>query len=256
MSLLELIAQRAPPVADGLQLSDFLAETALVALAEGHDVKSRPLIARHFARVLMEDSALNADILVGNLLEQGVPLDRIISQYIPEVARLLGKQWEDDEISFSQVTHACGHLLKLLHDLGSPRPLHRVPALDRPRALLLRPDAETHFLGLMIVASQLRQEGWLIKLDLTGDIDKIAQTLKTDTFDFVGITLGTKRASHSAEALIRRVRGAVPKARIALGGKINETEPGLSRELGVDIAIRQSEKIADQLSEHMQIGAV
>lgn len=249
MSLLELIAQRAPNVADGLQLSDLLAETALVALAEGHDVQSRPLIARHFARVLLDESTLNADQLVGNLLEHNVPLSRILTQYLPEVARLLGKQWETDEITFAQVTQACGHLLRLVHDLGAPHPLHPVPPVNRPRILLVRPEAETHFLGMMIAAAELRRDGWLVKVELSGASEAIVHTLSTDVFDVVGLTVGTDRAVDSAKRMIKTIRETQQKAPLAIGGRIVEAQSALVSSLDVDIPIAPSEDIGAQLRQ-------
>ena len=114
---------------------------------------------------------------------------------------------------------------------------------------MLRPEAETHFLGLMIAASQLRRAGWLVKVDLTGNRESVSNTLLTDTFDVICLTVGTARALRSAEEMIRTIRQAAPQTKLVLGGMLTELNPELCPALDVDMTVHTSDPIVARLAD-------
>ncbi len=255
MSLLERIAQRAPPDAGGSSLPDILAETALLSLLNNRTPNAAPLVARHFAETVLDGSLLAADIFVGRLLEHGISVERIICGYIPEAARHLGAQWASDEIDFAQVTQGCGHLLRLTHDLGWQPPVSNGYIGNRPRALLLRPSGEDHFLGLLVAAYQLRHAGWLVKLDLTANPTEISETLSRENFDVIGVSAGHPRTGDAVAATLDLIRPLKGSALCVLGGTMTELDPEMSRSLDVDLVITPDQNIPNSLQKTLMLPA-
>lgn len=247
MSLLERIAKRAPPDARSLSLPDLLAETALVSLHDKRDTRTSPAIARHFTQVVLDENLTDTEIFVGQLLEQGVPVERIINKHIPATARHLGALWEEDTLDFAAVTRGCGHLMRMAHDLGWHTPASKGYVGLRPRALLVRHREEQHFLGLLVAAYQLRRAGWLVRLLLTEE-ENLAETLEAETFEIIGLSLAQARTMDCAADLIGTARPLSGDARFVVGGTLTEQATDKVEKLGADILIKPGEAIATALA--------
>ncbi|MEO0387731.1 MAG: hypothetical protein AAF281_09395 [Pseudomonadota bacterium] len=248
MSLLERIAQRAPPEAGCVSLPDILAETALMSLNSARSGRPRPRIDRHFAQTLLSDNPTEAEIFAGQMLERGVSVEALVTVHIPAVARHLGTRWEDDTLDFATMTKAFSSLLRIAQDLGWHTPVAAGVSGRRPRALLVRTADEQHFLGLLVAAYQLRAAGWLVRLNLTPERDALETILDTEAFEMIGFSFGHARAADPIAAAIARARPLAGAARLALGGSEVGRRPDLAAGLGADLVLDPAEDLIPRLA--------
>ncbi len=85
-------------------------------------------------------------------------------RYVPEIARRLGKGWEDDTMSFAQVTMGASRLQAILREIGADwaadqGALASMTHAERSTILMIVPPGEQHTLGVFVLIGQLRRRG-------------------------------------------------------------------------------------------------
>ncbi|MDX2013680.1 MAG: cobalamin-dependent protein [Myxococcaceae bacterium] len=94
---------------------------------------------------------------VDRLGQQGLALESILLDLIGKTARWLGEQWQEDAISFTDVTSGLGTLQQLVNVLG---PSFATTTPHRGLVLLTSAPNEQHTLGLFLLGEFLRKAGW------------------------------------------------------------------------------------------------
>ncbi|MEM9234312.1 MAG: hypothetical protein AAGA69_08755, partial [Pseudomonadota bacterium] len=78
-----------------------------------------PESVEHFCDALVDPDPQRAlDYIAGRRIE-GMPLNEVYSGYIGAGAQLLGKRWDEDRLTFVDVTIGTGHLYALKRSLRS-----------------------------------------------------------------------------------------------------------------------------------------
>jgi methanogenic corrinoid protein MtbC1 len=189
-----------------------------------------------FAKLVL---AQEEDLAFGtiNALRAGdVSVEKIYLDLLAPTARYLGKLWEDDLCSFTDVTVGLGRLQRVLRELS--------PALGRSvehpsqgrRVLLLPSPGEQHTFGLVMVAEFFRRAGW----DVTGGAwaaGADASTLvQAEWFDVIGFSLGAEVHLPQLKASIAAVRHAACNRDIAVlvGGPLFGAHPEYVAQVGAD----------------------
>ncbi len=114
-----------------------------------------------FAKVATTQDLEAALAWVDALAHAGLGLESILMDLVAPTARALGEQWDEDLISFVQVTAALGLLQKLVHVLG---PRFAPDSAHRGLCALVAAPHEQHILGLYLVGEFLRRAGWSVQL--------------------------------------------------------------------------------------------
>jgi hypothetical protein len=140
--------------------------------------------------------------------------------YIPEIARRLGKAWEDDRMSFAEVTIGSSRLQAILREIGAGWVADSTVGGKGGRTLLLVvPAGEQHTLGAMVLAGQLRRRGISVCLKVGPGDEDLVQLLHTRSFDSAMLSVACVEKLASAAALAKTLKretaGALP---VALGG--------------------------------------
>ncbi|WP_414898687.1 B12-binding domain-containing protein [Rhodovulum sp. YEN HP10] len=187
-------------------------EALCAALATGSLEQARGIIDDHIAR--RRDKAWIAEGL------------------LPEAARLMGRRWESDEVSFIEVGQAVGRLQRLLREL-------RAEAGPRPRGLIRRaifatPETETHTFGVIVAADAFRERGWEIDLSLSETPDRLVADLTRSQVPLLGLSASSRRSATPLIQLLAELRTALPKLRVMLCGTILSTNPELARQIPAD----------------------
>ena len=170
------------------------------------------------------------------LLTDGMAVSDIYLHLLAPAAQELGRMWDEDLCSFTDVTLAVGRMQRVLRSL-SPAFGHEVDHPQNGRRVLLLPaPGEQHTLGLAIVAEFFRRAGW----DVVGDgearsVDPTA-LVRSDWFDVVGISAGTDARMDWLKSGIGAVRGASRNRGLAVlvGGPWFAADVGRVREVGAD----------------------
>jgi methanogenic corrinoid protein MtbC1 len=177
-----------------------------------------------------------AQKFIAQLVEAGVPLERIYRNYMTEAARELGRRWEQDRISFEEVGIATARLYLILDDLRRKIPPSRQP--DKPRIAFAAVPGEMHTLGVEMAVDLFRREGWNVEhlLDMTHDelLDAVADT----DIVMIGLSASGKRRRAALLKLVVSLRVARPDLKIILSGAITQTEPDMIAQIGIDAIVR------------------
>ena len=190
-------------------------------------------------------SAMAADpaaalALVNRWLVQGLPLDAIYVQGVSGAAQLLGQWWDEDRVSFVDVTLGANRLQDLIFngyryltgENKSSAPMHNFTIL------LAKPAASQHSLGLMVVSEIFRRHHWRVYSDSQSTPEALERTLAGEWVDVLGISVAYEQHIPAvAQSVIVSRRHSVNKHLcVMVGGPQVALRQRLAQEVGADIA--------------------
>jgi methanogenic corrinoid protein MtbC1 len=202
------------------------------------------------ARMLVADGDRAWTALVDERIAAGVPVDEICLQLLAPAARELGRMWDEDECSFSDVTVGVGRLQRLMRAIGPALcTTETVPALTRRVLLIAAPD-EAHTFGLSMVSEFFRRAGWDVAG--LGERQQAADALGREWFDLIGVSIGAASRLDWLRTTIGTWRGASvnPDLLVMVGGPGVGAQPEAAHALGADAIAsdgRQAPVLAEQL---------
>lgn len=197
--------------------------------------------------------------------ERGATQQDSCLQLLAPAARVLGRQWEDDESSFMQVTVGLCRLHQVLHRLigDAPGPVARSSeALDMTvqRALLAGVPGEQHTFGIVIVGQFLRAGGWDVWNEFPSNNDELFDAVKQYSFDLVGLSVGSDTRFPELTTLIRDLRRQSRNREVCVmvGGPAVAGRPEVARSVGADVTAADGREAAtwvkDRFSRTVQLG--
>lgn len=88
------------------------------------------------ARALMQPDLDTGVEFIERVRAQGASVETVYLAYLAEAAKKMGEWWEEDEVSFVDVTFGTGHIYAIMRGL---KPLFRAPLgnISQPKAFLL-----------------------------------------------------------------------------------------------------------------------
>lgn len=179
------------------------------------------------------------DAIFADLRRAGVSRIAFADRYIPEIARRLGKGWEDDTLGFAEVTVGTSRLQAILREIGRDWAADHdpVPARGAATVLLIIPESEQHTLGGMVLMGLLRRRGISVALRIAPSRDDLKNLLAGSGFDAVMISVGQESGVAPCRALVATIRdlsqGQLP---IAVGGAVMGLVQDLAEKTGADMA--------------------
>ncbi len=191
-----------------------------------------------------------ARIFVRGLRDRGVSSRAILLDLITQSARALGVCWENDSLSFAEVSVAAMRLEQLVIEETSTVPRRTDPSKATPAALLATVPGEQHTLGLLIIDDLFRREGWTTATLLKADASEIVDRVRSGHFSMVGLTLSREALAEDLARLIADVRRASLNkgVLVMVGGRAFEVNPGLSSMVGADLCAVDGADVARHIS--------
>ena len=186
-----------------------------------------------FSRLLAQESLEQAKHFVRALISQGISVETIFMDVFAPAARQIGKHWEDDRLTFTEVTIALSRLQCLVRELGvTSDPFTGQWKHDRIVALSPAP-GEQHILGILLVEELLRRAGWEVLCETS---TTIVELVRTSTVAVVGFTASDAKRIDALTDLIRKVRAASrnPKLFVMVGGPCFANNRELVKRVGAD----------------------
>jgi methanogenic corrinoid protein MtbC1 len=196
--------------------------------------------------------------IVGALIERGVSVEDIYLELLGPAARRLGEYWEEDRVSFADVSIALGRLQHVVREL-SLNGTHEVPA-SAGKAILFAPaPGEQHTFGLLIIEEFFRRSGWRTWAELSGSLTEIVSLVQTHHFDIFGMTVGSDEKLDLIAPMIMSVRKASRNRDITVlvGGRLFLERPELVTEVGADAMATdasQAVRVADLAVKRFVLG--
>ena len=169
-----------------------------------------------------------------------------MSDYIPAVARRLGKEWDDDLRGFVDVTIGTARLQAVLRHLTSAPPVRA--SGSAVRVLVAVPEGEDHTLGAMVVASRLRRDGHNVCLRLQTPLRELTGLARTCKFDAVLVSAANVERLGPLTALVGSLKDALPDGSpVLLGGALTTREGDFAAETGADAVTADIDTVVDRL---------
>jgi methanogenic corrinoid protein MtbC1 len=189
-----------------------------------------------FVQLLLTDELEVAYAYIDSVRVRGVSLSAIYLELLAPSARSLGEMWEEDRVSFADVTVALCRLHDVMRTLSASQP----PATDTlpqgRRALLIPMPGEQHTFGLVMVADFFRRAGWDVWNDAVGSASELVSLVRHEWFTMIGISVGCESHLEGVASTIHSLRRAARNKSIGVmvGGSLVARSPELAIQLGAD----------------------
>jgi hypothetical protein len=149
------------------------------------------------------------------LLREGLPIQNVLLDVIAPAAHLLGEQWLDDELSFSDVTVGLGMLQRLVAVIGQKV---EAPVTKDGLVVLTAAPGEQHTLSIHVLAELLRSQGWAVHVEPMADEMALLELLGRRSVCAVGFTVSNDALVRRLGPLLERIHALQPSAQVMLGG--------------------------------------
>ena len=190
-----------------------------------------------FDRLLQDDEAGIVDT-IERLHGRGVSMRTVFMDLLVPAARRMGERWCDDTSDFVAVTVAVGLLQRMVQRYSAPFCAEGVPLGRGHRILMAQPDDETHSFGLSLVGEFFRRDGWDVVVARAGTGLEPVQCVRTETFDAVGLSVGSQLNLPWLRDRIARIRreSCNPSIVVMVGGPLFADQPERALEIGADLS--------------------
>ena len=200
-------------------------------------VINEQVVADLTSLVLQEDARISVDY-VKKFHTSGVSLEDIYLRLLTPVARKLGKMWEEDESSFTEVTIALWRIKQLMYDLSPIFQQYAQHEKNGSSIMLVPLPGSQHNLGLFMVSEFFAKAGWRIWGELAATEDEIIEMAAKVWFDIVGLSASVREQFPELKELIRRIKNSSknPNIGIMIGSPVfNQFPELLDDKLGADM---------------------
>jgi methanogenic corrinoid protein MtbC1 len=178
---------------------------------------------------------------------EGVARQDVYFGYIAVAARRLGEGWEENRLSFVDVTYGTGHLYALMRALRAERSSASAPTDTRKHALFATVPGEEHGIGITIAADIFRDEGWEIDLKTDSDHDALLAYVEATRPPIVGLSLSSNRRLDALGRLVVAMRISVPEAIIGVAPGNTLDEERLRQVVDIDLVFGDARKACADL---------
>jgi methanogenic corrinoid protein MtbC1 len=151
-------------------------------------------------------------------------------------ARRIGEFWDDDSVSFADVTIGLGRLQQIVRTLKwNPSHLEG-PDHASPSALFAPVASEQHTFGLFIIEESFRRAGWRTWIETSGLEDDSVDMVRHHWFDLVGLSASSDDHTELAASTIAAMRRASRNRGlfVLVGGRLFIERPELVALVGAD----------------------
>lgn len=190
-----------------------------------------------FSEQLVAADARDASRCLDALLAEGHDEHEILLELFTPAARLLGRRWELDTLSFSDVTIGLLRLHGMLRKLSTSKEIPGYPQRPDLRLLLSAYPGETHVFGIHMVAEFFRHAGWAVNDDLAQSARALSESVASEWFAVIGLSLSADVPAGDVAALVSRLRDASCNRHVGvmLGGDLCNRRPELASLVGADL---------------------
>ncbi|MFD0917436.1 B12-binding domain-containing protein [Pseudahrensia aquimaris] len=184
--------------------------------------------------VLLRQDADEAKTYIQHKLSDGLPLDRLYCGLLAGAAEELGRRWDDDRISFLEVSMATGAIYAIMRGLA---PLFEVSEKRASREAVFAslPDQQ-HTLGVIMAADMFRKSGWTIDLKVGLSHSALLNACMSTGHVVIGVSSCNSDVLVSLTRIIIALRLARPDIYIMVAGGIVDLKPDILEVSGADSA--------------------
>ncbi len=203
--------------------------------------------------LLLDTEEGSFELAITVLKTHGAPIDYIVLDLIPAIARKLGKQWEDDSLSFADVSIGVNRLERVIHKLDY---LFQANQLDRQqnKAIFITgfPGSQ-HSLGTLIFANFLIYSGWQVHRPNQVNIDSIVYGVSSKDLQAIAISVSTSEQLEELPSLIDllRQKSKNPNIVVLIGGPLYNKLPEAFDHIQAEVKAFSPEESVQKLEQHL-----
>ena len=190
-----------------------------------------------FCDALLSSDETAADRIILNAREDGVGLETVYLGYIAGASRRLGKMWEDDIVSFMDVSLGTARLYRIIRGLRHSIAPIILEGRSRTPALFALAPGETHTLGIEIAADLFRRDGGDVDVCLGKTHDEILALADTRHYSVIVLGAHSDRSVASLLQLAVALRISQPLTPFALAGGLVDQQPEIKTVIGAEMVI-------------------
>lgn len=190
-----------------------------------------------FARMTISSEAHTLTAYVETLVQGGLSLETVYLDLLIPTARRLGDEWNEDEISFTDVTIGLSRLQQVVRNLARRFPTREAEP-GASSACFVPAPGEQHTFGLCMLEDGFRRAGWRTWLDTGATGEDAAAAVALDWFDVFGIGATSDLPIEAIASTIAHVKTASRNRDlfVMVGGRMFAEDAGLATVVGADAA--------------------
>jgi len=175
-------------------------------------------------------------------ISQGLDIEVLYLDVIPQAIRSLHDLWEEDQVSFLDVTRATWNIKRLLYTLSpefiQPHEETLIPQLNRFQAIICAAPGSQHTLGPLLVSQFLQRKGWLVVPGIDHSEKEVLELVSERWVDLFCVSISLRSEIPRLRSWIQKVRSKSKNIYIqcVVGGSLLNFEPKLQSLLGADAA--------------------
>lgn len=205
-----------------------------------------------FVSMCIAEDHLAPHHFVTRLLAEGLTREHIFLDLITPAARLMGVQWENDQLDFYALTHGLARLHTLTHDIGFSYQSGPMESGEVKRIMIASAPGSEHLLGPAIVAEFFRKGGWQVVMEISPTLKELVQAVSNEWFDAVGLSISIQAQLTDLATLIAQIKKLSRNRRVSilLGGPIFTLKTYAATDFGVG-AICTDAKLAVEIANDL-----
>ena len=201
-----------------------------------------------FARICLSNDPEESIAHVKDFMSgESISIESIFLDLITPAARWLGRQWEEDQMDFTAVTHGLMRMHQITRNLGYVNTESPQSGTEVKRILLACTPGSMHILGLVIVSEFFRSDGWQVVLDIAPTELSLVQALKREWFDMIGLSVGLVEQLPELPGLISKLKSQAlnPATLVILGGPAALLSPEIVKKSGANGVAAQADQAVE-----------
>ena len=183
----------------------------------------------------------------------GVPIDYIVLDLIPEIARKLGKHWEEDSLSFADVSIGVNKLERVIYKLDYLFQANQLERQQNKSIFVSGCPGSQHSLGTLIFANFLTFSGWQVHRPNKANIDCMVEGVESKNHQALAISVATNEQLEQLPNLISllRQKSKNPKIIVLIGGPLYNKTPDAFDDIQADIKACSPEESVQKLEQYL-----
>ena len=203
--------------------------------------------------LLLDTEEGSFELAITVLKTHGASINYIVLDLIPAIARQLGKQWEDDSLSFADVSIGVNKLERVIHKLDYLFQANQLERQQNKAIFIAGFPGSQHSLGSLIFGNFLIFSGWQVHRPSQANIDSIVYGVSSKEVQAIAISVSTNEQLEQLPSLIDllRQKSKNPNTIVLIGGSLYNKAPEAFGHIQAEVKAFSPEESVQKLEQHL-----
>jgi methanogenic corrinoid protein MtbC1 len=216
--------------------------------AAANDSAARPAMSSEdreaFLAVVLTKTLDSVCDHVATLMRGGALMSSIYAQLLAPSARQLADLWDEDRVSYTDVTIGLGRLQQLIRSFADLTPYNGDDDPQSASAYFAPRPGEEQTFGFYLMEEMFRWSGWRTSVDSKTTNDEIRSSVRNQWFDMLCLSVTRNDRLEELRAMLEAIRAASrnPDLFVLVSGAPFNERPGLVDTVGADGAVSSGDE--------------